>query len=468
MSIDYKNSEYTHHVSDWEMVEHICEGREVSDYLIELNPSDASTENKARNKQYKERAVMYPVAGYTLRGLIGLMFSKYPTIDLPQKLKYMLTNASGGGVSIYQQAQISAAEVIQKGRAGLFVSYPKTEGEVSVAEMDAGGYVATINMIEAEQILNWNVEQVGSKSVLNLVVISEMIDEVQADGYSVESVKQIRELALIGGVFIVREWRQDKDKVWFIRDESTPTDSNGSPWNEIPFVFIGSTSNTPEVNEIPMYGLAQINVAHYRNSADYEDSVWYAGQAQPWMSGVSQTHVDMMKKNNMYVGSRSLLGVPTGEQFGYASAPPNPMVRQAMIDKLDMMIGLGARFIQDNGKEKTATESTSDSKVQHSSLALISSNVSEAYMVALNWAAKFMGESKVGIFQTSMDFVSPTATAQEVQAMVAGFIQGAIPLSDYFRWMKKVDLVDSEKTIEQFSEDIGSVDMPNLDEEAKP
>jgi len=227
MAIDWKNPEYTKHVDDWIMVENVCSSEDVEQYLIELNPSDKSTENQTRNAQYKDRAVLYPVAGHTLQGLIGLMYSKYPEISLPAQLEYMLTNANGGGVSIYQQSQSVASDVIQKGRAALFVSYPKTEGPVSVAQMAAGGYVATINEIDAEQIINWRTETKGSKTFLSLVVIREFVEEVQADGYEVKKVEQLRELALTEGVFLVREWRKNAKDEWIVHDESIPTDSTG-------------------------------------------------------------------------------------------------------------------------------------------------------------------------------------------------------------------------------------------------
>jgi len=461
MAIDFQHPEYKENIERWKLADNICSSRNVEQYLIELNPTDTSTENIARNKQYKERAVLYTIAGHTLQGLIGLLFSKPPIIELPSQLEYMLANVDGSGVSINQQAQDSSSNVIKKGRSGLFVTYPKTEGAVSRADMDNGSLVATINKVEAEQVINWATETKGSKTFLSLVVIHESV-EVVTD-YEIEEIEQLRELALIDGVFNVREWRKDDKKEWQIFSESIPTDSAGNTWSEIPFTFIGSQSNTSVLDDAPIYPLVKINVAHYRNSADYEDSVWYVGQAQPWMSGINKTHIDLMKKNDMYVGSRSLLGVPTGESFGFASADPNPLVRQAMLDKLEMLIGLGARFVQENGRVKTASEDNNDEKAQHSTLGLVSVNISEAYTQAIQWAARYMGASEDGTYTATMDFISPTASAQDIQAMFTGFISGAYPISSYFRWLKKMDLEDENKTLEEFAEEVAQTRMPDLD-----
>lgn len=463
MSIDFRHPEYKENINQWNLVDNVCDSKDVEQHLITLNPNDTSKENSTRNKQYKERAVFYAVAGYTLQGLIGLLFSKPPTVELPSQLEYMKTNVNGAGVSIYQQAQDASAETIKKGRNGLFVSYPKTEGAVSVADMNEGGYVATINQIDAGQIINWGVKLKGSKVVLSLVVLSEVAEVIE--DYEIKEVKQIKELALKDDVFTVINWRKDEKDEWVVFDETIPTDATGKTWSEIPFTFIGSQANTTAVDGAPLYPLAKINIAHYRNSADYEDSVWYVGQAQPWMSGINQNHIDLMKDNDMYFGSRQLFGVPTGETLGIAAAPPNTMVKEAMDGKLEMMIGLGARFVQEGGTVKTATEDSNDAKVEHSVLSTISTNVSEAYTQALQWASQYMGSDGDIVFETSQEFVSPTATAQELQQMVAGFVQGAIPMGSYFRWLKKVDLVDAEKTLEDFSEEISKVDMPNLNDE---
>lgn len=468
MSIDFQRNEYKHALPKWQLVDSVCTLEGIEDHLITLNDHDTSVENRERNAKYKERAVAYPIAGHTLEGLVGLLFSKDPKVTVPTELEYLLTNADGTGVSIYQQAQDVAGDVASKGRAGLWTTFPQTDGAISQADINAGLYVATIHEIEADRIINWRTTTVGAQTFLSLVVFTEEVEVVGDDGYEIKSVKQLRELALDDGVFAVREWQKnEKTGKWEIVGEpSYPTDRAGNTLNRIPFSFVGSRSNSSEIDNPPMLALSKINLAHFRNSADFEDSCWYVGQAQPWMSGVTQAHVNMMKENKMYAGSRTMLAVPDGGQFAYASAAPNPLVRQAMLDKVDMMIGIGARFIQETGPAKTATESNSDDRSAYSQLAVISGNLSEAYTAAIQWAGVFMGSVGDVLFETTKDFISPTATAQEIQAIVAGFVQGAIPMSAYFNWMQRVGLEDEEKTIDQFAEEVGQSAMPDLDADA--
>lgn len=471
MPIDYQHADYKEQIDKWTLIDDICDYHDVQQYLVTLNPDDKGLENATRNKQYRDRAVFYPVAGHTVRGLVSLLFSKAPKLDVPPQLEYLRTNCDGSGVSIYQQAQDLAEDVIKKSRGGLFATYPATTEAASRADMNALKYFATVHEIEAEQITNWRTETIGAQVRLSLVVIKEEAEEVQPDGYEIKCVPQYRELALEKSdgdnrVFVVRVWRKnEKDNTWFIFDEATPTDGYGRTWEIIPFEFVGTASNSSRVDEPNMYPMAMLNKGHYQNSADYEDSVYYCGQAQSWMSGINQGHITLMKENKMYFGSRQMMGVPAGESFGIVSAAPNPLVEKAMINKEGAMIAFGARFIQPGGVAKTATESDNDARVQHSTLSMISGNIGDAYTKMIGYCARYMAiDAGDSLFRPTQDFIRPEATAQDIQAIVATFVQGALPMSDYLRWMQARNIVDGETTVETFAESLTvATGMPDLD-----
>jgi hypothetical protein len=475
MAIDYENSAYRENIANWQLIDNICDGKNVEQYLRYLNPQDKSEENIERNKAYRRNAIFSAVAGYTSRGLTGTVFRKVPTLTIPASLDYLNRNVDGTGQSIYQQSQHVLKEVLRKGRCGLSVTYPKTGGDVSRADMASGKLFSTISKIDAEQIINTALVSEGAETKLGLVVIREFITETAEDGYTEVLVEELRELALdlIDGQYVhaVRRWRKDQKGEWQVISEDYPTFGAGTGprkyWNEIPFTFVGSEDNSIRASQPPMLDIVRVNKGHYQNSADYEDSVWYAGQAQPWMSGITQEHIDLMKANGMYAGSRNVLGVPAGETFGYAVAPPNPMVRQAMLDKEAQMIGLGARFIQPGSANKTATQSEGEQEVQHSVLSLTASNVSEAYTQALKWVARFMAVPETGLeYALNQDFVAPNATPQDIAEMVKAWQAGALPQSDLFNWFKRIGRIDPEKDNEDIAEEVGPApDMPDLDAE---
>ena len=450
MAINAQHAQYNKHIDHWQLIEDITEIENLSQYLVTLNPLDITQENKCRNDAYKARAVFYALAQQTCAGMLGTLFKKAPVVNVPTAIQYVLSNADGAGNTLTQQASELAYDIIRKSRGGLFVTYPETTGTVSKADVLSGQYVATIKFIEAEQIINWKTETVGAVTRLSMVVIAEEIEEFI--DYKATSKKVIRELFLLDGVFGVRTWEMNVKGDWVAMSEMTPTKHDGTHWNYIPFMFVGASNNSPDVDLPNMLGLCNLNIAHYRNSADYEDSVWYAGQSQPWMSGATQDHIDMMAANKMYVGSRMLLAVPDGGAFGFASAPPNPAVRQAMIDKVDMMIGVGARMIAPGGVAKTAEQTGSEREVQHSVLSLMAQNISSAYTVCLQWVAEYMGANPDECeIELCNDFIDASATPAELQQIITGFLTGAIPLGDYVDYMKRHSLFDDAIPVEDYA-----------------
>lgn len=458
--IDAQHPKYAQTQPEWQKIEDITRRKNLHSYLMKINPHDESDDNKIRNQLYRTRAVFYALTGQTVAGMLGTLFRKWPSFTAPERISYLSKNADGAGNSIYQQAQSLSDDIIRKSRAGLFVTFPQTEGQVSQADTQSGRYVSTIHRIEPEQVINWSTTTVGAETKMSLVVIKESRQVV--DDYKVDYVDHIRELYLDGGVYRERHWEKG-EKGWIPVEEFTPTDAAGKPWREIPFIFVGSENNDPDVDMPNMGAMCDLNIAHYRNSADYEDSVWFAGQAQPWMSNVDQAHIDLMKENKMYVGSRTVLAVPEGGQFAFAAAPPNPLVRQAMLDKVDMMIGLGARMMTPGKAAKTAEEAAGEREVQHSTLSLIASNVSEAYTQALKWIGKYMGvEDDDMEFTINQEFVDVKRDPIELREIMLGWIQGTIPIADYVRFMQRYGIFDQERDAEEYAEELRVPDLPEL------
>lgn len=59
MSINSHHPEYDQRINEWRRIDDIINRRNITNYLMELNPQDTSTQNKKRNESYKERAVFY-------------------------------------------------------------------------------------------------------------------------------------------------------------------------------------------------------------------------------------------------------------------------------------------------------------------------------------------------------------------------------------------------------------------------
>lgn len=461
--VSFQRAEYALALPDWQLAADACAGeRAIKDkgetYLPKPNPNDRSEENDEFYKScYLTRAVYYNVTGRTLQGLTGATFKSVPTLTVPTALKYVEKDVNGAGVSVYQQSQAALANVLQKGRHGLLVDYPPVEAPASLAQQQAGLIRANIISISAEQVINWRTEQVGGIHRLSLVVIAETVEEITPDGFGIEKVDQFRVLKLVSGQYVVELWRKDPKGEWYLLDVRAPTDGAGRPWDVIPFGFIGSENNDHNVDHAPLIDLAGLNIKHYRNSADYELSVFFVGQAQPWMSGLSEDWRDHLEKDGIYIGARTPILLPEGGAFGFAQAEPNTLVKEAMDAKEQQMVALGARLVQPGQAVKTATEAQSDNEAQHSVLSLCVSNVSEAYTQALKWAARFMNAPDAGIeYALNQQFTERTFDPQILTALVAAWQAGRVPSADLNNQLRKLGIIDPEKTDEEIKGELES------------
>ena len=441
----------------WKVVADVIAGDQAlrnDAYLPFLNRADTSAQNLERNRAYKLRAVLYTATGFTLAGLIGLAFRHDPKQALPTQLAYLLKDADGAGVSIYQQAQQVLARVLGSGRHGLYVDFSSALKR------------PIIKSYCSDDIINWRTSMVGGKTVLSLVVLRE--DAEVADGYGMTTISQWRELFLDDlGSACCRLWQLDQARipqiVPMVDAEGNLVDvvmlrSVGKVLDFLPFQFVGSQNNDSAIDESPLYGLAMVNLAHFRNSADYEDSAFFVGQAQPWISGLSESWRDHLEKQGtMYIGSRSPMLLPEKGAFGFAQALPNMLAKEAMDHKEHQMVALGARLIDKTAAVKTATQSEGERESSTSILALCVSNVSEAYQSAIRWCARYLDivlPEDEDLFEINQDFTSVSSDPLTITALVGAWQAGLMAKADVRSYFRRQGTIEPERTDEMIDADI--------------
>jgi hypothetical protein len=466
--VTFKRPEYEAALPRWDLVDDCCAGQKAikakkTEYLPRPNPLDLSEEACARYKDYLFRAVFYNATGRTLKGLVGMVFRKDPELKTPATVDYVATDVDGAGVSIYQQSQTTLGGVLKKGRHFLLVDYPQTSGAASIAEMKTNSIRASIVAYPAQCVINWRTEKVGGVHRLSLVVLHEWAESVTPDGFGVEPVEQYRVLRLVGGTYTVEVWRLTEHKAWAAAEgPHSPTDSSGKPWREIPGTFIGAQNNDTGIDEAPLYDLAELNVAHYRNSAEYEDTAFMCGQVQPVMSGVDEHWVEFLKTEGIKIGSRTLFPLPANGTFEFVQAQPNAIPHEAMRHKEEQMVALGAQVLTQGGQARTATEADGDNAESTSVLSIAAANVSEAYTKCLGWLSRFMGATGEVIYTLNQEFVEQRLDAQMLAALVSAWQSGKLPDGDLWTQLRKYGLIDPEKTDDQIREEISTQD-PGVD-----
>jgi len=424
--VDHQHPLYEELKPSWDQVNDCIKGeRQVKKkkdiYLPKPNPSDVSAENETRYKQYLTRAVFYNVTARTLSGLVGQVFSKDPVLEVPPLLDSIIEDSDGSGVSLVQQSKCVLGHVLANGRAGLFVDYPTVEGVATRQDQLDGSIRPNILHYDAPSIINWRSERVGAKNRLTLIVLSETYVDSD-DGFKEEIVEQFRVLRLVEGIYQVQIYRRSTAQgsgAYGLVEEFTPTSAQGVVLTEIPFQFIGWENNDEEPDLPPLYDLSVLNLAHYRNSADYEEASYIVGQPTPFMTGLDQSWVDDVLQGQIHLGSRAAVPLPEGGSMGLIQASANSMPKEAMDTKERQMVALGAKLVEQRNVQRTATEAGLENASETSVLASAANNTAEAFRKALKWCMQFIGTDGEIEFELHTDFNIYKLDPQQQQALLS-------------------------------------------------
>jgi len=447
-NVGYVRDEVTNSLARWTKVRdclsgdesvklHDSEGAESSTgtnrYLPKPNAADLSAANTLRYRQYIERAVFYPVTGRTHTGLVGQAFQKDPTLELPAQLEVLETDCDGAGVGLISQAKKALGMVLAYGRAGLLTDYPKTAAPASKADMLKGELRPSLVLYDPWSVINWRTKMVGAKHVLTLVVIHES-HIVEDDGFETKDDERWRVLSIEpSGIYRVGLWQQYKDgkETGFMETESyNPMDARGQNLREIPFTFLGSLNNDPLVDLAPLYDLASLNIAHYRNSADFEESCYMVGQPTPVFIGLTEHWAKEVLGGSMSLGSRGSIPLPTGADAKLLQVAPNIMPKEAMEIKERQMVAIGARLVEQREVQRTLGEARLEYAGEISTLGTCAKNVAAGCERALGWAGAFAGTDEPSTFTVYPDAELGRMTPEERNQLVLEWQAGAIVESE--------------------------------------
>jgi hypothetical protein len=440
MPANSTHPEYNHARKRWDLVRSVV-NNDAMHWIRTVDKNDP-----LRSDQYKKDAILTNFTSLTKVGLTGLVFRRKPKLTIPAQLNYILDDATGEALSLFQLSQKVIGEVLETGRLGLLVDYPQVEDRVSLLEDQQTGNVARIKPYAAEAIINWRTETFGSNVLLTLIVLLETVSDINdTDGFEWCQKKQYRVLRLTEDqVYTQSVYSEDLE----LLSVFIPTKADGSVWNEIPFLFVGSENNDANVDTIPLYDLAVLNIGHYRNSADYEESIFITGQPTLFLKGDgSLEEFKNVYPDGIRFGSRAgyYLGLNGGADL--VQANPNQLAAVAMKDKLDQAALIGARLIAPAGGRETAEAARIRFSSQNSALYLITSNIGLALTKCLEWALDFMtSEDSVCSFILNDQFYDDAADPNLIAQQIMLMDRGVIAVDDIRDYARRTGVIDDART----------------------
>ena len=451
-----QHPEYRKFAPRWAVVEDCVAGSDAvkakgKAYLPMPNEGDNSEENKRRYNQYVQRAVFVNFTSSTLEGVLGMVFRREPEIDLSATLEYLRDNATGSGVSLSQLLRSSISQTIQKGRMGFLVDYPAADSGLSQRDVAGMGLSANVVKYEAQTIINWQTKSINGTVVLAMIVLSEDFKVYADDGFSWQVKPYHRVLRLDDDGCYRQYVYNDLDA---IIDIVEPRKADGSKWEFIPFAFCGSTNNDSIIDKSPLYDIANLDISHYRNSADFEESSHVVGQPTPVFAGLTEHWVSEVMKGGVHIGSRGGVMLPVGGHATLMQVNENSMPMTGMDKKEMQLVKIGARLIEDRSQgNETVDAARMRYAGQTSKLAVVVGNVEAAINQCLVWAQLFMGGEGESVIKLNREYYDRRLDAQTIMAEIALFDRGLIAKTDLRTSLRSGGHIAPERTNEEIDEE---------------
>ena len=388
------------------------------DNLGKAAPEADPTKYTGRYARLVARAFFMPFAQHTRNGLIGMVYSKPPTIELPSGLDYIIENADGAGQSLEQLGKRLVSDGIEVGRAGLIADYPN-HGIANPSRHQLEGIRPSIQFYNAESIQDWDTETFSGVTVLTFVKLREIYTERSQDGWSLGIAKnRYRVLRLRNGIY-TQELLDDSATV--ITPEFSPL-QNGSEMDHIPFFFVGSENNKPDADGAPISGIVDCNISHYQNSADLEQNVHiHAGST---LVITTETTPDQFTKANpqgVTIGANEGLNLGKSGSAELLQLQSDSASSQLMEAKERQAEALGAVYATNSDAKNVTAEAARINAAQSTStLTTLVGNISEAVQAALIECARFQGLSDVIEFALNQDFHAETLDPQFASLLQQG------------------------------------------------
>lgn len=478
MPVNTPCKEYTEALTIWRKIRDVMQGekrlkQQGTAELYLVKPSGFEKEPKLW-ELYLSLAEFFPATRRTVVGLKGAIFRRAPAVDLKGAWDDWAKAVTQDAQSLVTFSKVVTEEVLTVGRYGILVDFPRRkEGEKSSSSMPyLAGYCA-------EAIINWRTSTVvdpdtGAKKVsLSLVVLKEKTSKAKAgDEFTLESADQYRVLDIFEGKYRQRIFIETSDgkKSTIVQDGSDlfPEGSNGEPLAFIPFMMVGATNLTPDIDVSPIEDLVDVNLSHFKTSADLEWGAHLTACPTPWVTGWEA------KGKKLGIGS-GLAWTFSGElvkvgMLEYTGQGLGALERR-LESKENKMSKLGAMILKTKMKQPETAEAT---RIEHSGeasvLALIAGNVSEALTQAAGWAEYWKtGKMGAGKIELNTEFYDQRLSPEELSKLVEAHQKGEISTRIYVYNLARGDMLPKDMTQEEAIIEIDeSLNEPRLMPLARP
>jgi hypothetical protein len=415
--------------------------------------------NDANYAKYKARTLFYPVIERTVRGLLGIVFRVAPVFTLPGPLKAWQDSMTPEGDSIMEAFRVAIRENLHMGRCGILLDLPED------APVNAMPFVS---MYAAENITAWERRYIKGQRRLTRVMLREQTDTDGDD--QGRFLELILDTSAATPVYRVKKWtvkftpgktRGRLEVAALSVADHTPV-VNGKTLDYIPFYFIGPYDNKPDLCKSPLLDLADANLHHYQLQADYRQTLYMVAQPTPYMIG----DIPDDKVPNK-IGAGVFWTLPS-EVTDIGMLEFSGAGIGALLDALtrceEYMAALGAKLVHRQTQPETAEAVKTNSRDELSVIEAVVQSTRDAFKLAINDAAKWVGASAKGDVAVDTDFAEGRMDPAMLTALFQTMQAGGLSREVYHRNLQRGDIMPPNRTL---AEETAAVEQEAAERQAK-
>lgn len=436
MPVDTKHSDYLAMVSEWDKITHCCACEKVVHAQGELYLPRLTGMTDAAYDAYKSRAAFVAFTKRTVEAFCGMVMRKQVEITGFESI-----NVDGKGNDLNYYVGDVLKHFLMYGRCGTLVDLPEVKDVITVADEISNNIFPRLLFYGVNDIINWRTAKINNIEVLSMVVLREKVARASNDEFDTETEYQYRVLDLVDGLYRQRLFDKDSNK---ISDDIFPKHNN-EPLRFIPFKIHGGIS----VNYPPLLAVADQNLHHYQQDADYKHGLHYVALPTPWIAGMSKDDAGAPKS----IGPTTLWFLDEGCTCGMLEFTGAGLMQiaKSMETTVETIVILASRILapEKSSNDESALASAIRSNAETSSLAgivsALSKEITEMVRIVSWWGNQNPEKVKITI---NSDFMPSVLTGSDMLSYVTAWIKGAISYETLFNTLKSGDIVSGDRIIE--------------------
>lgn len=411
-----------------------------------------STQGTAEYEVYKDRAQFYGATNRTVEAYLGMIFrkavkftAKYggdQSVEFDEFIGNYLNSITNDGKSLNELAHEIAEEIIVTNRVGILVDMPTVspapDSFLTMYDYEINDIKPILTVYKTESIINWHTVRENGKDIPVLYVLYEpqevfpensLVTEEQ-DTYTILYLEnwEDRRNRRYKMIRLEGPTLSDPHSGFMVTDVIYPR-RNGEYLDHIPFYVLSDQGLDYKRVRLPMISdLANVNIGHYRNSADYEDELHFVSRKTIVFPGW-----DKSKFGEPRVGGA--LAAPKDCIPSLLQPTSDSSIREEMVLKEARLAVLGAERIS---QKQRYLPSASVAEITASAEASVIQNFLTSLNLALNriigeaiaWARPIWAkwnEKEIDLtVMVNTDLAENSVTGADLVNYIAAYQQGGI------------------------------------------